>query len=60
MKQVIIENPIVNSPNDEPLRHFKFTDDGITDNVVESRPVNQYFLPNGEHRFRLGIHSISR
>jgi len=30
MKQVVIENPIINSPFEEPQRHFKFTDEGIT------------------------------
>lgn len=29
MKQVVIENPVVNSPFVEPQRHFKFTDEGI-------------------------------
>jgi type III restriction enzyme len=26
MKQVVIENPILNSPFEEPRRHFKFTE----------------------------------
>jgi len=30
MGQVVIENPIINSPFDEPTRHFKFNDEGIT------------------------------
>jgi type III restriction enzyme len=30
MNQVVIENPIINSPFDEPARHFRFTDEGIT------------------------------
>ena len=45
MKQVVIENPILNSPFEEPRRHFKFTEDGITDEIVESRRVSQYFIP---------------
>ena len=28
MSQVVIENPILNSPFNEPARHFKFTDEG--------------------------------
>jgi type III restriction enzyme len=30
MKQVVIENPILNYPFTEPTRHFKFSDEGIT------------------------------
>jgi len=45
MKQVVIENPILNSPFEEPRRHFKFTEDGITDEIVETRRVSQYFIP---------------
>jgi adenine-specific DNA-methyltransferase len=40
MKQVVIENPILNSPFEEPRRHFKFSEDGITDEIVESRRVS--------------------
>ncbi len=45
MKQVVIENPILNSPFEEPRRHFKFTEDGITDEIFEARRVSQYFIP---------------
>jgi len=45
MLQVIIENPILNSPFEEPRRHFKFTDEGITDEIVESRRISEYFVP---------------
>lgn len=45
MPQVVIENPILNSPFEEPTRHFKFTDDGITDEIVEARRVSSYFVP---------------
>jgi type III restriction enzyme len=45
MKQVIIENPVINSPFEEPQRHYRFTDDGITDEIVESRRVSAYFVP---------------
>ena len=30
MADALIENPILNSPFHEPDRHFKFTDEGIT------------------------------
>ncbi len=45
MKQVVIENPILNSPYEEPKRHFRFTDEGITDEIVEGRRVSSYFIP---------------
>ncbi|MEW5940932.1 MAG: DEAD/DEAH box helicase family protein, partial [Chloroflexota bacterium] len=45
MKQVVIENPVLNSPFEEPKRHFRFTEDGITDEVVEARRISQYFVP---------------
>lgn len=45
MKQVVIENPILNSPYEEPKRHFRFTDEGITDEIVEKRRVSSYFIP---------------
>jgi type III restriction enzyme len=46
MPQVVIENPILNSPYEEPTRHFYFDDEGITDKVVEShRRLSSYFIP---------------
>jgi type III restriction enzyme len=45
MSQVVIENPIINSPFDEPTRHFRFTDEGITNEVVEGRRTSSYFIP---------------
>ena len=45
MADALIENPILNSPFLEPGRHFKFTDEGITDEVVEARRVSSYFIP---------------
>jgi type III restriction enzyme len=45
MKQVVIENPIINSPFEEPRRHFKFDTDGITDEILESRRISHYFIP---------------
>jgi type III restriction enzyme len=45
MNQVVIEDPILNSPFQEPCRHFKFTDDGITDEIVEARRISTYFIP---------------
>ncbi len=45
MQQVVIENPILNSPFREPTRHFRFTDEGISDEVLEERRVSSYFVP---------------
>ena len=45
MPQVIIENPILNSPYSEPTRHFHFTDEGITSETDEGRRVSSYFVP---------------
>ena len=45
MPDEIIENPILNSPFEEPSRHFKFTDDGITNEIVTGRRLSSYFVP---------------
>ncbi|OPZ08587.1 MAG: hypothetical protein BWZ08_01051 [candidate division BRC1 bacterium ADurb.BinA292] len=37
MKPVIIENPINNWPFDEPTHHFRFDDQGISDEIVPTR-----------------------
>ncbi len=34
MPQVVIENPVINSPFDEPSRHFKFDETGITNDIA--------------------------
>lgn len=43
--QIVIENPILNTPFAEPVRHFRFDDEGITDHVVEGRRPSSYFMP---------------
>lgn len=45
MKQVVIENPILNSPYKEPNRHFKFAEEGITNEIIEARRISSYFMP---------------
>lgn len=45
MSPALIENPILNSPYEEPTRHFRFDDDGITDEIVEGRRPSSYFVP---------------
>jgi len=44
-RQVVIENPILNSPYEEPTRHFSFSDEGITNEIVEARRISSYFIP---------------
>jgi type III restriction enzyme len=43
--QVVIENPVINSPFAEPLRHFHFDDEGITNQIVAERRESGYFVP---------------
>ena len=45
MADTIIENPILNSPFREPDRHWRFTDEGITNEIVETRRASAYFVP---------------
>ena len=45
MSQVVIENPIINSPYDKPMRHFRFSDDGITNEIDDGRRISTYFVP---------------
>jgi hypothetical protein len=45
MTDALIENPILNSPFHEPERHFKFIDEGITNEIVGGRRSSSYFIP---------------
>jgi hypothetical protein len=45
VREVVIENPVINSAFAEPSRHFEFDADGITDEIVESRRLSSYFVP---------------
>ena len=45
MPQVIIKNPVINSPYSEPERHFKFNESGITNEIVPTRRQSEYFIP---------------
>jgi type III restriction enzyme len=45
VKQVVIENPVINSAFKEPACHFRFTEEGITDEIIESRRTSVYFVP---------------
>ena len=41
----VIENPVLNSAYREPTRHFRFAEDGITNDVIEARRISSYFVP---------------
>lgn len=45
LPDVVIENPVINSPFEEPRRHFLFGDDGITNEIVGGRRPSAYFVP---------------
>ena len=40
MSQIVIEQPVINSPFREPSRHFKFGDHGITNEIASGRRVS--------------------
>ncbi|MCC6444127.1 MAG: DEAD/DEAH box helicase family protein [Armatimonadetes bacterium] len=44
-KPVTIENPVINSPFSTPERHFRFSEEGITDEIAPGRRVSSYFIP---------------
>ena len=48
--QVVIENPVINSPFEEPRRYFLFGEEGITDQIVRDRRVSCYFIPIAQPR----------
>ncbi len=50
MSDVIIENPVINSPFREPERHFVFGDEGITSEIAEGRRPSSYFVPIAQPR----------
>ncbi|MGI5818079.1 MAG: BPTD_3080 family restriction endonuclease [Armatimonadota bacterium] len=45
MSERVIENPVINSPYEEPQRHFKFDDEGITTTILPERRPSAYFMP---------------
>ena len=50
----VIANPILNSPFKEPSRHFRFNDEGITDQIADGRRESGYFLPIASPRKKGG------
>lgn len=51
-RNTVIENPVINSPFEEPSRHFRFDEDGITNQIIGSRRVSAYFIPIAQPRKR--------
>jgi type III restriction enzyme len=51
---VAIDNPILNSPLSEPARHFRFDDDGITNEIADGRRWSTYFIPIPKPKMRGG------
>ena len=45
MPDALVENPIINSPFVEPKRHFVFNDEGITNQVENTRRSSSFFVP---------------
>jgi type III restriction enzyme len=45
MPDVVIDNPVINSPFEEPRRHFEFGEHGITGKIENGRRDSSYFVP---------------
>jgi hypothetical protein len=45
MADAVIDNPILNAPFAEPAHHWRFTEQGISEEIVEGRRVSAYFMP---------------
>ncbi|MDQ6948253.1 MAG: DEAD/DEAH box helicase family protein [Actinomycetota bacterium] len=41
----VIENPVINSPYEEPRKHFVFGNDGITNEIGDGRRESTFFIP---------------
>ncbi len=44
MADTLIQNPILNSPYREPNRHWRFSDEGILNEIAETRRASAYFV----------------
>ena len=44
MANVLIDNPIINSPFKEPTRHFRFNDECITDEIIPARRISEHLV----------------
>jgi type III restriction enzyme len=52
MPQVVIDNPVLNSPFAEPDRHVHFDDAGITNQIEPGRRPSSYFVPIAQPKKR--------
>jgi hypothetical protein len=43
MADAVIDNPILNAPFAEPAHHWRFTEQGISEEIAEGRRVSSYF-----------------
>lgn len=50
MSDVIINNPVINSPFGKPVRHFEFGDGGMTGSILGGRRDSSYFVPIAQSR----------
>jgi type III restriction enzyme len=57
-KQIVIENPILNSPYIEPKRHFRFSEEGITNEIIEERRKSAYFIPVPRSKKKAGLQPL--
>jgi type III restriction enzyme len=57
--QVLIANPVINSPFEEPQRHFRFNDEGITNEIVSARRESCYFIPIAQPRAKSGAKQLA-
>lgn len=48
----VITNPVINSPFVEPVRHYHFSDGGITNQIIPKRRPSSYFVPIAQPRSR--------
>lgn len=53
-----IDDPIINSPFEEPTQHFLFDDDGITNQVEGSRRKSTYFIPIAQPKKKGGQQAL--
>ena len=58
-KEIVIENPVINSPFAEPQRHFRFAEEGITNEIVDSRRISAYFIPIAQPRKKSSAKQLS-
>jgi type III restriction enzyme len=58
VKQAAIENPVTNSPFRESGWYFKFTDEGITNEVIRGGRTSSYFVPIAHPRTKKGCRQL--